>query len=255
MQAIAAEMALSETAFLLRTNHERWVSGTEFSLRWFTPKVEVSLCGHATLASAAVLFDVVGIAGPRVTFRTRSGELVATKKDAAIALDFPLDPPVSCEPPVEAYRSLGLTRDQVIAAAYGERTRKLLLHIGPQELRGLTPDFAALLSATALSAYRGLIVTADGAPDYDFLSRYFAPWVGIDEDPVTGSSHTLLTPYWAGCLGRSTLRAYQASSRGGELRVSLLPSGRVELAGQALLVFEGYLSLPEVAKGERACLI
>ena len=248
LQAIAAEMNLSETAFLLRTNHRRWRSGDTFSLRWFTPQTEVPLCGHATLATAAVLFEIIRVTATEVTFQTMSGDLPARKREDAIALDFPADPPVSCKPPHGILGPLGLSEDMVVASCYGARTHKLLLHLVDRQLVSeLSPDFQALLAAESMSAYRGLIVTAPGAGDgdYDFLSRFFAPWIGINEDPVTGSAHTVLAPYWATQLGKSELRAYQASARGGELGVRLLGGGRVELLGHATMVFEGYLSLPE----------
>lgn len=246
LQAIAAEMALSETAFLLRTNRRRWVSNDTFSLRWFTPQTEVSLCGHATLASAAVLFQVVGVGAEVVTFRTLSGDLRARRHGAGIALDFPIDRPELCRPPLDVVTALGITPETVEEAAYGVQTRKLLLRLSRASLvRELSPDFTALLRASGMEDYRGLIVTSAAADDepYDFISRFFAPWIGIDEDPVTGSAHTLLTPYWAAQLGKRHLHAYQASSRGGELEVSLLGEDRVTLVGQARIVLEGYLTL------------
>jgi PhzF family phenazine biosynthesis protein len=250
LQAIAAEMNLSETAFLLRTNHRRSHSGDTFSLRWFTPQTEVPLCGHATLATAAVLFDIIGVTATEVTFQTLSGDLSARKCEDGIALDFPADPPVPCKLPAQLLGPLGLSEDMVVASCYGATTHKLLLHLADRKLvTDLSPDFQALLAAETKAAYRGLIVTAAGANngDYDFLSRFFAPWLGINEDPVTGSAHTVLAPYWAEQLGKSEFRAFQASARGGELGVRLLGGGRVELLGHAVLVFEGYLTLPESA--------
>ncbi|MGC9469874.1 MAG: PhzF family phenazine biosynthesis protein [Anaerolineae bacterium] len=245
LQAIAAEMNLSETAFLERTSRRRWAAGDVFSLRWFTPRTEVRLCGHATLASAAVLFDVVGVQSSEVTFETLSGDLRARRAESGIALDFPLDPPQTCEVPHGIVEALGLSPDAVTAAACGRRTHKLLLELSQAStLRALTPDFPALLRSEEAKTYRGLVVTAAGGEDYDFISRYFAPWVGINEDPVTGSAHTVLGPYWAERLGKSHLHAYQASERGGELWVKLLEGARVELVGEATLVFEGYLSVP-----------
>ncbi len=241
LQTVAAEMNLSETAFLLREGERLWEETTAFSLRWFTPRVEVPLCGHATLASAAVLFDEVGVTAGAVTFRTLSGELIARRTPEGILLDFPADPPVPVAEPADALAALGLTASDVIAAARGERTQKLLLHMRDAgTLRELAPDFPALLAAEGMRNYRGLIVTAEGEA-HDFVSRYFAPWVGIDEDPVTGSAHTVLTPYWAEQLNKRELAAYQASSRGGELVVRLREAGRVELVGQAVVVLRGDL--------------
>lgn len=247
LQAVAAEMNLSETAFLLRTNHRHWRSGSTFSLRWFTPQTEVPLCGHATLATAAVLFDVIRVYAEEVVFQTRSGDLLARRCDSGIALDFPADPTIACEPPLDVLAALGLTGSEVVTAVYGTKTRKLMLHLrSAVQVRELRPNFAALLAARGMEAYRGLIVTAAGeeGEPYDFVSRFFAPWIGIDEDPVTGSAHTVLTPYWAEQLGKPRLHAYQASSRGGVLWVRLLAGERVELVGAATLVFEGYLVLP-----------
>ena len=246
LQAIAAEMNLSETAFLLREGRQPWAESETFLLRWFTPQVEVRLCGHGTLSAAAVLFNAVEVTAPQVTFQTLSGDLIARHTDdGAIALDFPLDPPLACAPPPDVLEALGIT--QARTAAYGTGTEKLLLHFErAEEVRNLQPDFAALLNAPNMAAYQGLIVTAPGDPDtpYDFVSRFFAPAVGIDEDPVTGSAHTLLAPYWAERLNKREMFAYQASARGGELRVRLgegEAEDRVFLEGQAVIVLEGKL--------------
>ncbi len=248
MQAIAAEMNLSETAFVMPVDNAPWAEATTFSLRWFTPKVEVRLCGHATLGTAAVLFDAVGVQTDAVTFKTLSGDLIARRaagSDAAslrIKLDFPADTPVPCEPPTGALHALGVTAAQ--AAVYGTRARDLLIQLADAQLvRDLRPDFTALLTCEELATYRGLMVTAPGEPPYDFVSRFFAPRVGINEDPVTGSAHTLLTPYWSARLGKTEMLAYQASARGGEIGVRLLGNGRVELLGHAVIVFKGELSV------------
>lgn len=246
LQAIAAEMNLSETAFLLRSGRQPWAENETFLLRWFTPQVEVRLCGHATLAAAAVLFNAVEVAAPQVTFQTLSGDLIARRgDDGAIVLDFPIEPPLACAPPPDVLEALGVT--QARTAAYGAGDRKLLLHFErAEEVRTLEPDFVALLHAPNMAAYQGLIVTAPGDPDtrYDFVSRFFAPAVGINEDPVTGSAHTLLAPYWAERLDKREMFAYQASARGGELRVRLgegAAKDRVFLEGHAVIVLEGKL--------------
>lgn len=243
MQSIAAEMNLSETAFVMRLDDAPWSKAATFSLRWFTPTVEVRLCGHATLATAAVLFGAVGVKAASATFQTLSGDLVARhEKDANIILDFPVDTPVACAPPASVLAAIGVT--QVEAAVYGANTCDLLVHLADaQQLRDLQPDFAALMACKEMDMYRGLMVTAAGDPSYDFISRFFAPWVGIDEDPVTGSAHTLLAPYWAARLGKHEMRAYQASARGGEVGVRLIGDDRVELTGDAVVVFEGTLHL------------
>ncbi|MEJ5310239.1 MAG: PhzF family phenazine biosynthesis isomerase [Anaerolineae bacterium] len=246
MQAIAAEMNLSETAFVMPIGNMPWCEAARFSLRWFTPKVEVRLCGHATLATAAVLFGVVGVQTTSVTFETLSGDLIARRVTAGpaacetITLDFPADTPVPCEPPTGALKALGVASAQ--AAAYGTRAHDLLIHLADaQQVRDLRPDFAAMLASEDLATYRGVMVTAVGEPPYDFVSRFFAPKVGINEDPVTGSAHTLLTPYWAAQLGKAAMLAYQASARGGEIGVRLAENGRVELRGDAVVVFKGEL--------------
>ena len=250
MQAIAAEMNLSETAFVMPVVDTPWTEAARFLLRWFTPKVEVRLCGHATLATAAVLFGVVGVQVASVTFETLGGDLIARRACDApaecetITLDFPADTPVPCEPPAGALTALGVASAQ--AAVYGTRAHDLLIHLADaRQVRDLRPDFAAMLACEELEAYRGVMVTAAGEPpgdsSYDFVSRFFAPKVGINEDPVTGSAHTLLTPYWVAQLGKTEMLAYQASARGGEIAVRLVENGRVELTGDAVVVFKGEL--------------
>jgi len=246
MQAIAAEMNLSETAFVMPVGNMPWKEATRFSLRWFTPKVEVRLCGHATLGTAAVLFGAVGVQVTSVTFETLSGDLIARRVAGGggacetITLDFPADTPVPCELPAGALEALGVASAQ--AAVYGTRARDLLIHLADaQHVRDLRPDFTALLACEDLASYRGLMVTAAGEPPYDFVSRFFAPRVGINEDPVTGSAHTLLTPYWSALLGKTEMLAYQASARGGEIGVRLAEHGRVALTGDAVVVFKGEL--------------
>jgi len=153
---------------------------------------------------------------------------------------------VPCSAPGDVLAALGIAPSLVVATVYGAQTRKLLIHVQDDALvRDMRPDFAALVNAAEMAPYRGLIVTAGGHAPYDFVSRFFAPWIGINEDPVTGSAHTVLTPYWAARLDKASMRAYQASARGGELRVRVLGEERVELVGQAAPVLEGYLTLPE----------
>jgi len=246
MQAIAAEMNLSETAFVMPVGDTPWQETARFSLRWFTPKVEVRLCGHATLATAAVLFGAVRVRATAVTFETLSGDLVARRvaggsaEYETITLDFPVNTPVPCQVPAGALKALGVT--SALAAAHGTRSRALLIELADaQQVRDLRPDFPALLASEDLDAYRAVAVTAAGEPPYDFISRFFAPKVGINEDPVTGSAHTLLTPYWSAQLGKTGMLAYQASARGGEIGVRLAKNGRVELTGDSVVVFKGEL--------------
>lgn len=229
MQAVAAEMNLSETAFL-RPQEEG------YELRWFTPLTEVSLCGHATLASAHVLYETHRLPpDERVRFHTRSGLLSAAQQGGWIELDFPARPPKPREAPAELLRALGLSRAPLFSGFDGEDY--VIVVDDEAAVRALRPDFAAMLAVTS----RGVAVTARSASaDFDFVSRFFAPWVGINEDPVTGSAHCSLGPYWAQELGKERLFAYQASPRGGVLQVR--PAGeRVFLRGQAVTVLAGQL--------------
>lgn len=227
MQSVAGEMNLSETAFL----HPE---GDGFRLRWFTPAVEVDLCGHATLASAHVLWEAGVITpGAQARFWTRSGLLTATRSDGWITMDFPARPVTPAPPPPELTRALRAT---VVAA--GASAYDLLAEVASEaELRALAPD----LQSVAQIPVRGVIVTSPSStPGYHFVSRFFAPRAGVPEDPVTGSAHCTLAPYWAERLGRTQLVGYQASSRGGVVRVQV-QGDRVLLAGQAVTVLRGEL--------------
>lgn len=227
MLALAAEMNLSETAFLLR-------DGENWRLRWFTPKTEVSLCGHATLASAKILFET-GLAdkSQKIHFITRSGLLTARWRDGKIELDFPrMTPePIKIEPAVQA--AIGI--DLIDAARSGNYF--LFEAEDERSVREATPDFTAL----AASPMPEVMITArSDDPDFDFVSRFFAPQLGINEDPVTGSAHCLLAPYWAKKLNKTEFNAFQASSRGGILAVSLMGE-RVRIAGDARVLFKAEL--------------
>lgn len=227
MQQVAAEMNLSETAFLVRKK-----SG--FDLRWFTPAIEVDLCGHATLASAHILWESGELpAGSDARFETRSGTLLARQSDGWIEMDFPADPPSETTAPEGLAAMLGCDPIWV-----GEGRFDLIVEAdSEQTVCKLKPDFRAL---SALP-YRGIIVTARyEAAGYDFVSRFFGPAAGIDEDPVTGSAHCTLAPFWRDRLGRDELVGFQASARGGTVRVR--PSGdRILLAGKAVTVLQGKL--------------
>jgi PhzF family phenazine biosynthesis protein len=227
MQHVAREMNLAETAFLLR-------QPDGFSLRWFTPSTEVDLCGHATLASAHILWERGYLMSQeQARFHTHSGLLAAQRAGDWIELDFPAEPAVATTAPDPLARALGVEPGYV-----GQNRFDYLVEVDSEEtLRGIQPDFSLLRQIPG----RGVIVTSQAAsPEYDFVSRFFGPAVGIDEDPVTGSAHCCLTPYWSERLGKTELLAYQASSRGGMLRVR---SGgeRVILAGQAITVLCGEL--------------
>jgi PhzF family phenazine biosynthesis protein len=227
MQRVAAEMNLSETAFLLRQD-DGW------SLRWFTPAVEVDLCGHATLASAHALWDEGIDDGATLRFRTRSGLLTATRNGDWIELDFPATREEAVDAPQELLAALGTSNAKYI----GRNRFDYLVELPSEDdVRALEPDHAALRKLTV----RGVIVTSKAANgEYDFVSRFFAPGAGIDEDPVTGSAHSCLAPYWAPRLGKNDFVAYQASARGGVLRVRL-DGERVKLGGRAVTVLRGEL--------------
>jgi len=229
MQAIATEMNLSETAFLLSEGDR---SG--WHLRWFTPAIEVDLCGHATLASARVLFERSPElrSGPLI-FNTRSGELRAHWVDGVVDLDFPAMSPEPLEVESDVSDILGF---QPVAAAY-HGSYFLFEAADAAAIRAAKPDFVAL----AESQTPEVIITAQSdMEDFDFISRFFAPQLGINEDPVTGSAHCLLTPYWAAKLDKSQLSAYQASTRGGVLQVCL-EGDRVRIAGEATIIFKAEL--------------
>jgi PhzF family phenazine biosynthesis protein len=227
MQAVAAEMNLPETAFIIP-------QADGFGLRWFTPTTEVDLCGHATLASAHVLWEEQGLAaGAPARFHTRSGVLTAARRDEWIELDFPSEPAVAEEPPAALLGALGVT-----AKWTGRNRFDWLVEVdGEHTVRGLAPNLARLAEVPT----RGVIVTAPGGDGrHDFVSRFFAPRAGIPEDPVTGSAHCCLGPFWGARLGRTELTGYQASRRGGTVRVRV-GEGRTILAGQAVTVVRGTL--------------
>jgi len=227
MQNVAAEMNVAETAFPL-------AEGDGFRLRWFTPKVEVKLCGHATLATAHILYER-GILAPdqEARFETLSGLLTARRDGDLIELNFPARPPLP-KPPEWADAVVGALG---IKPAYiGMSAEDVLFEAADEDaVRAIKPDFATLRSLPA----RGVIVTSRSSDKrFDFVSRFFAPAVGVDEDPVTGSSHTVLVPYWAKRLGRTSFTAYQASARGGVLYLRL-DGDRVRITGSAVTVIRG----------------
>ncbi len=229
MQAVAAEMNLSETAFLYPSP-----AGETHHLRWFTPVTEVDLCGHATLASAHVLWEEKQVdAGIPIRFETRSGVLRADKKGKRIAIDFPAETEAAADAPPDLLAALGLE-----AVYVGKTSVDYLVEVENESmLRAVTPDFRRLKKVLT----RGVMVTARAScSDYDFVSRFFAPAAGIDEDPVTGSAHCVLGPYWEKRIGKKELKAYQASLRGGVLKVRCAGE-RVCLEGEAVTVLRGSL--------------
>ncbi|PKN63844.1 MAG: isomerase [Deltaproteobacteria bacterium HGW-Deltaproteobacteria-15] len=227
LQGIAAENNLPETAFLVRNNEG-------FDLRWFTPATEVALCGHATLASGFVLFSCLKWKEDVIRFKTRkSGQLVVARRGDLLEMDFPARPAHATNPPPGLEAALNVRPAEVLGSAEDI----LVLLESESTVRDLQPDFAALGRVEC----RGVIVTARGDRS-DFVSRFFAPRVGIPEDPVTGSAHCVLIPYWANVLGKKTLHALQVSKRGGELFCEERGE-RVRIAGKAVLYLEGIISI------------
>lgn len=225
--AIAAENNLSETAFLVRQDDG-------YRIRWFTPKVEVPLCGHATLAAAAVVMERLEPGRASVTFDSLSGALTVTRKGDAYSLDFPVRPTEPVALPPGLAEALGATPVAVLKDA-GNFTA---VFADEEVVRMLRPD----LEAIARLPVGGVVVTAPGSAPYDCVSRYFAPAKGVPEDPVTGGAHCALAPYWGARLGKRTLLAYQASQRGGELRCTV-NGARVELEGCCVFYLEGQVML------------
>lgn len=229
MQNVAREMNLSETAFLVPR-------GSDFDLRWFTPSVEVALCGHATLASAHVLWEDGHLpAGAAARFQTMSGLLTATRNNGWIELDFPATPESPAELPPMLAEALG-----AMPVYTGRNQFDYLVELeSEKQLRSLSPDYTRLRRLPG----RGIIVTARSCdPQFDFVSRFFAPAAGVDEDPVTGSAHCCLAPYWAAKLGKTEMTAFQSSPRGGVVRVRAAGE-RTILAGQAITVLRGELTV------------
>ncbi len=225
MQKIALENNLSETAFFVKKE-------AFYELRWFTPTFEMDLCGHATLASAFVIFNVFGSDQKVVKFQTKSGLLEVAKEGDKLVLDFPSRPPVDCEIPEGLLEAIGKAPKEVL------RSRDyLMVYETEDEVRGLKPNFGELLNIDT----HAVIVTAKGG-NCDFVSRFFAPEVGVFEDPVTGSAHCTLIPYWAEKLGKNTLFARQISARGGELFCELV-NERVKIGGHSVLYMKGEIEV------------
>jgi len=225
LQAIAEENNLSETAFFVPT-------GTGFQLRWFSPVAEVDLCGHATLASAHVLFEILGYPQPAIEFETRSGKLVVERKGGLLAMDFPARPPQACAPPPALIEGLGCPPVEVLAA-----DDYIAVFDSEAAVRALAPDAAKLCELDL----RGVCVTAPGS-GADFVSRFFGPKLGVPEDPVTGSAHCELAPYWSSRLGKTTLKARQLSRRGGEVLCEM-NGDRVILSGSAVTFMAGEIDV------------
>jgi PhzF family phenazine biosynthesis protein len=230
LQEIAAENNLSETAFLVP-------EGGDYRLRWFTPTTEVPLCGHATLASAAVVMDRLEPGRGTVVFHSASGPLTVNRTKTGYVMDFPIRRSEQISTPPALAAALRIDPIEPIEVFKNEFNYMALLG-SEHVLRGLAPDMAAL----ARLDRPGVIVTAPGEGAYDFVSRYFAPAKGIPEDPVTGAAHCMLAPYWARRLGKTTFRAFQASRRGGEI-ICRLVGDRVELEGACVFYLEGEVEI------------
>lgn len=227
MLRIAAENNLAETAFFVKNDDG-------YDLRWFTPTVEIDLCGHATLASAYVLYELLGETADILKFQTKSGQLTVEKKDDLLVLDFPSRPAEPCELPEGLVEAIGKKPKEIL------RSRDyLMVYESEEEVRAIKPNFAALLNIPT----HAVIVTARGN-DCDFVSRFFAPEVGVFEDPVTGSAHCTLIPYWAEKLGKNEFFARQISARGGELFCELR-GDRVKIGGKAVLYLKGEIYVEE----------
>ncbi|XP_065152928.1 phenazine biosynthesis-like domain-containing protein 2 [Paramisgurnus dabryanus] len=251
-QSISAEMNLSETAFITRQTSMDFSSGARFGLRWFSPKTEVPLCGHATLASAAVLFYIKNNVNPVVVFETVSGELCVRQNGESIIMDFPLNNPTPQDQnEVKELLRAAVGDLPIQDVCYSETTKKLMVRLADtcdrSELMSLKPEAEALLRHETTGKIRSLIVTLKGAQTaetgHDFYSRVFAPWVGVPEDPVTGSAHSVLAGYWSEKLGKKKMLAYQCSSRGGELKLDIRDDGRLDISGQAQIILQGTLKL------------
>ena len=227
LQSIALENNLSETAFTVARGPG------DYELRWFTPKAEVDLCGHATLATASVLFEQRGEAAAVIAFQTRSGELRVGRDGDLLVMDFPALPAEQVPVPEGLVDALGIEPVYFLRAV-----KNMAVLEREDQVRAIEPDFRYIAAMQGM----GLIVTAPGDAS-DCASRYFAPHVGVDEDPVTGSAHCTIVPYWAERLGKTDIHARQVSARSGDLFCRMLGE-RVEMAGRAVLVLEGTLKLP-----------
>jgi PhzF family phenazine biosynthesis protein len=227
MQQIAAENNLSETAFSVKHDNA-------YEIRWFTPNSEVDLCGHATLATAHVLFNHYGLAGEKIVFHTKErGTLGVIREGDFLTLDFPADPPEKIDEPQKLIDAIGKTPVE----SYRGRSDYLLIYHTQRDIEAITPDFVRLTEVDL----RGIIVSAPG-DDNDFVSRFFAPKLEINEDPVTGSAHTTLTPFWSERLGKNAMTARQLSNRKGDLQCKLIGS-RVHITGQAVTYLVGEIEI------------
>lgn len=233
MLAIAQELGFSETAFVKAGSNSY-----RFSIRFFSPKMEIPLCGHATLASAKVVFEQYGTAAVHF-FNIQDLDLFVRKVGADILMEFPIYSTEPSSAPLPLLKALGI--DQITNCEYNRETNILLVEIpSSNTLQLLSPDFGAL--KTSHASINGVLVTAVSSdPSYDFQSRYFWPWSGTNEDPVTGGTHTFLAPYWSSRLNKTTLKSYQCSKRGGSMEVELISGSTVGIKSQAVILMSGML--------------
>lgn len=243
MQSIAAEMNLSETAFCVPQSDSDFDKADMFDLRWFTPAVEVKLCGHATLATAKIIFDEFQSNSEALYFFTKSGELVVKKTGEKLAMDFPGDFADEAEISSDVLKALGIEKS-IHTASSRNLNMKLIEVDGPEIVRNLKPNFGDLKAIGESFANGGFLVSSRWGEDgFDIISRFFAPVYGIDEDPVTGAAHTVLGPYWSKKLGKDEIRSYQASARGGEVDVTVR-GDRVDIIGSAVIVMRAEIEIP-----------
>ncbi len=240
MQKIAMEMNQSETAFVTPMESLKLTQASMFSLRWFTPKQEVDLCGHATMASAKVLFTLQKCRHSELAFDTRSGVLKVSSQDDFLNMQLPIHEPRSFFSNIELKKALGV--DELVNVMWDETLGYLLVHL-PQEndVKRFDAGLLTMMNLDLGVDLSGLIVTSKGSEPNDFVSRFFAPWIGVNEDPVTGSSHAVLFPYWENITGKSEMRTRQLSTRGGEMLLRRHGKSRFEIQGHAVIVAEGQI--------------
>jgi PhzF family phenazine biosynthesis protein len=243
MQLIAREFNLSETAFPVPADSGDFETSNHFQLRWFSPIVEVPLCGHATLATAHIIYSELKNRSTSLSFDTLSGNLIVSKKGESYVMDFPAGNVTPMEFDLEIVSALHLEKESVRTMMYCPNPNKLLIEVDSEkQVRNLSPNFLELIQISEKFDVGSIVVTsASESTEYDFISRNFAPIRGVNEDPVTGSAHVILGPYWQKILNKKHLRAFQVSNRGGFMDIEMNDGGRVNLIGTAVTVAEGNL--------------
>lgn len=243
MQSLASEINLSETAFVYPLDNKTFNNGNRFSLRWFTPTSEVKLCGHGTLGTASLLFNHFANTNQELFFETESGTLSAKKTADWYWLNFPRYEPENYKAPDKLMKALGI--EKFVSVKFSPKGENLLVEIDQDhDLKKIKPDFYKLKNMD-VGPIGGVIITQKGKGKYDFVSRYFTPWHGVDEDPVTGSAHSMLAPYWQKKLKKNKMTAFQDSARGGVVKIILdedLPE-RVYLGGQTVEILKGEINI------------